>query len=278
MRVFISQPGRSHAREAISELTAALLQEGHDVHAGPADRAARRFGPDIVVARYEPGRLASAWFARRRNVPCCMLVDTEPRRPPPFFDRVIWRTAHRVIAASAALKDAVAAVGVDASRIDIFPGGAHLEHFLPPPFGPARPADAIVFGWFGDSTSASTAAQDLALTVIDDALPRVRVPDVIAGIDIALFPQASASRLLDCMAARRAIVAPATLEVRGLLEHEHTALLFDPAEGGALLRAAARLIADPALRTRLGEAAHAEIIRRDLTWRGLARRVTDVAL
>ena len=80
------------------------------------------------------------------------------------------------------------------------------------------------------------------------------------------------------MAAGRAIVAPGTPEVRELLEHEHTALLFDPDDGGALLRTAARLIADAALRTQLGEASRSEIIRRDLTWRGFARRLANAAL
>jgi glycosyltransferase involved in cell wall biosynthesis len=135
----------------------------------------------------------------------------------------------------------------------------------------------VTLGWFGGSAPASITAHGLALTIIGDAIPRARVPDLIAGIDIALLPQPSPSRLLDCMTARRAIVAPATPEVRELLEHERTALLFDATDDGALLRAAARLIADPALRAQLGEAAHADLIRRGLTWRALARRIASAA-
>jgi glycosyltransferase involved in cell wall biosynthesis len=108
--------------------------------------------------------------------------------------------------------------------------------------------------------------------VIANVLP-ARVPDLLAGIDIALVAEPSPLRLLDCMAAGRAIVAPDHQEVRELLDHERTALLFDPVEAGALARAAARLIADAPLRARLGEAARAEIERRDLTWRSLARRI-----
>ena len=93
MRIFICRHGRGHAPESIEELTTALLQEDHEVHAGKADRAARRFAPDLVVARYEPGHFASAWFARRQRVPLNLLVDAPPRNPPPFFDRIIWRTA-----------------------------------------------------------------------------------------------------------------------------------------------------------------------------------------
>jgi glycosyltransferase involved in cell wall biosynthesis len=278
MRIFICWHDRGHAPEAIEELTTALLQENHEVHVGKADRAARRFAPDLIVVRYEPGHFACAWFARRQRVPLCLLVDAAPRRPPPLFDRIIWRTANHVFATNASLKNAVTAVGIDGKRIEIFPDGAVPERFLPPPFAPARASDAVVLGWFGGSAPASIAAQDLALTVIGDAVPRVRVADLITGIDVALFPQASASRLIDCMAGGRAIVAPDTPEVCELLEHEHTALLFNTAEDGALLRAAARLIADPSLRAQLGETARSEITRRDLTWRGLARRITNEAL
>jgi glycosyltransferase involved in cell wall biosynthesis len=278
MRIFICRHGRGHTPATIEELTTALLQEGHAVHVGKADRAARHFTPDLIVTRYQPGHFACAWLARRRRLPLCLLVDTAPRHPPSLFDRIIWRAATRVFATNAILKDAVAAAGVDHDRIDVFPGGAVLEHFLPPPFAPARASDAVVLGWFGGSAPEPTAAHDLALTVIDNSIPPVRAADLIAGIDIALFPHAAPSRLIDCMAARRTIVAPAAPEVRELLQHERTALLFDPTDDGALLRAAARLIADPALRARLCEAAHAELIRRDLTWRGLARRITSIAL
>jgi glycosyltransferase involved in cell wall biosynthesis len=278
MRIFVCRHGRGHAPEANDHLITALLQEDHAVHAGKPDRAARRFAPELVVAGYQPSHFACAWFAHRQRLPLCLLVDTTPRHPPPLFDRITWRAAARVFASNAALKDAVATLGVPNERIEIFPGGAVLEHVVPPPFAPARASNAVVLGWFGGSAPASIAAHDLALTFIGDDVPRVRVTDLIAGIDIALFPLASPSRLLDCMAAGRAIVAPGTPEVRELLEHERTALLFNRDEDGALLRTAARLIADAALRAQLGKAAHAELIRRDLTWRGLARRITSAAL
>jgi glycosyltransferase involved in cell wall biosynthesis len=272
MRVFICWRGRGRLPEVIEELTTALLQEGHEVHVGKADRAARRFAAELVVARYEPGHFAAAWFARRRRVPLAVFVETAPRRPPRLFDRMIWRTASRVIAANAALKTAVAALGVDAGSIEIWPGGTVPERFLPSPFAPGRASDRVVLGWFGNAPG-SIAAHGLVLSVIDDSVPPIRVADLIAGIDVAVFPHASALRIIDCMAAARAIVAPDTPEVRELLTHEQTALLFDAAEDGAVLRAAARLVADTVLRARLGEAARGEIIRRELTWRALARRL-----
>ena len=273
MRIFTCRRERGHTPEAIAELTTAFLQEGHEGHVGKPDRAARRFAPDLVIARYEPGHPAAAWFARRRRVPLAVIVDTAPHRPPPLLDRLLWRTASRVIVSTGALKDAVAAVGVDANSIEICFGGTVPERFLPPPFAPACAPDAVMLGWFGGSAPASIATHGLALSGIGESVTPARAADLIAGIDIALFPQASAPRLIDCMGAGRAIVAPDAPEVRELLEHEETALLFDPTDDGALLRAAARLVADSPLRARLGEAARAEFDRRGLTWRGAARRL-----
>jgi glycosyltransferase involved in cell wall biosynthesis len=272
MRILVCRPPRAH--EPIEQLITALLQEGHAVHPGRPDRAGRRFAPGLVIARYAPGLLGCAWFARRRHVPLCLLVDTKPKHPPPLLERLLWRGVAHVLATSSTLKEDLIALGVAAETIELVPGGVLPERIPPAPFAPDRPA-GVVLGWFGGGAPATTAAPDLALTTIDAAVPAARLPDLLAGIDIALFPEPAPARLIDCMAAGCAIVAPDRPEVGELLEHGRTALLFDPAEAGALQRAAARLIADPPLRARLGEAARAEIMRRDLTWRGVARRLIE---
>ena len=106
---------------------------------------------------------------------------------------------------------------------------------------------------------------------------RDAVPALVGGFDIALQPlvvaYASPLKIFEYMAAGRAIVAPDQPNIREILRDGETAVLFDPAEPGAMARAIARLAADPALRQRLGEAARAEIARRDYTWRGNAARV-----
>ena len=51
------------------------------------------------------------------------------------------------------------------------------------------------------------------------------------------------------------------------------ALLFDPADPQAMWQAIATLVADPALRERLGRAARAALERHDYTWAGNARRI-----
>ena len=108
-----------------------------------------------------------------------------------------------------------------------------------------------------------------------------QVPAVVAGFDIALQPRvveyASPLKVFDYMAAGRAIVAPDQPNIREILQHERTALLFDPAREGAMAAAIVRLLADAALRRRLGAAARAELERRDFTWRGNAARIVGWA-
>ncbi|HET9147544.1 MAG TPA: glycosyltransferase, partial [Acetobacteraceae bacterium] len=110
---------------------------------------------------------------------------------------------------------------------------------------------------------------------------REAVPGLLAGFDIALQPRsvdyASPLKLFEYMAAGCAIVAPDQPNIREILTHGRTALLFDPDEPGALWQAVARLADDAELRERLGRAARAEIEARDLTWDGNARRVAEWA-
>lgn len=110
---------------------------------------------------------------------------------------------------------------------------------------------------------------------------RDAVPGLIAGFDIALQPAsvayASPLKVFEYMAAGRAIVAPDQPNLREVLEDGRTALLFDPEDPEAFWRAVLRLTEDAALRHRLGAAARAEILRRDLTWAGNARRVAALA-
>jgi glycosyltransferase involved in cell wall biosynthesis len=110
---------------------------------------------------------------------------------------------------------------------------------------------------------------------------REDVPGLIASFDIALqpasVPYASPLKVFEYMAAGRAIVAPDQPNIREVLEHGRTALLFDPDRKGAMSAAVLQLAGDAPLRARLGAAARAEVLRRDLTWAGNARRVAALA-
>ncbi len=111
--------------------------------------------------------------------------------------------------------------------------------------------------------------------------PREEIPRLVAGFDIALqpasVPYASPLKVFEYMAAGCAVVAPDQPNLREVLEDGRTALLFDPAEPGAMWRCVLRLAEEPGLRERIGRAARQEILRRDLTWAGNARRVVALA-
>lgn len=116
---------------------------------------------------------------------------------------------------------------------------------------------------------------------ITGVVPREEVADYIRCFDIALQPHvvayASPLKLLEYMALARAIVAPATENIRELLVHEANALLVAPDDTAAYGAAVCRLARDEALRKRLGAAARVTVLSRDLTWRHNAETVAALA-
>lgn len=228
------------------------------------------------------------------------------------MERFVWRSADRVLVVTQALADIVAAQGAPRERIRVVPNGIVPNRFANLPARPDAP-DEVVLGFIGfvrdwhgldaviDALAAQGSGPRVALTVVGDGparadlerqaaslglSDRVRftglaerdaVPALVAGFDIALQPRvvsyASPLKIFEYMAAGRAIVAPDQPNIREILADGETALLFDPAEKGAMWGAIRRLIDDAALRRRLGEAARAEIARRDHSWEGNARRI-----
>jgi glycosyltransferase involved in cell wall biosynthesis len=232
------------------------------------------------------------------------------------LERFVWRSATKVLAVTGVLQQAVAAAGVPADRIVVVPNGIDPAQFSGLPVREAGDRPLVlgfvgfVRDWHGlDAVIAAMAAErggpDLRLVVVGDGparaaleqqaaalglaervtftglQPREAIPALVAGFDIALQPlvvsYASPLKIFEYMAAGRAIVAPDQPNIREVLHDGETAVLFDPAEAGAMWRAIRRLAGDPALQRRLGEAARAEIARRDYTWRGNAARVVEWA-
>jgi glycosyltransferase involved in cell wall biosynthesis len=228
-------------------------------------------------------------------------------------ERFVWRAGKNVLAVTEVLRGHVLAAGVDPARARVVPNGVVLERFSQAP-GTANEIPVLGFvgfvrDWHGLDEAiramADNPAIPAAFTIAGDgpALPGLRalaaslgvadrvtfaglvphedVPATVAGFDIALQPRvveyASPLKNFDYMAAGRAIVAPDQPNIREILAHERTALLFDPARPGAMWDAVARLLADPALRARLGAAARAELEARDFTWRGNAGRIVGWA-
>jgi glycosyltransferase involved in cell wall biosynthesis len=228
------------------------------------------------------------------------------------LERFVWRSADRVLAVTRVLKDVIAANGVPKARIEVVPNGIEPTRFANLP-EPERGDDAVVLGfvgfvrdWHGLDAVISAMAADrsgplIRLEVVGDgpALASLQqqaaalgiadrvhftglvgheaIPQMVAGFDIALQPRvvayASPLKLFEYMAAGKAIVAPDQANIREVLTDGETALLFDPAETGAMWRAISRLAADATLRGTLGAGARAEIGRRDYTWQGNAERI-----
>jgi glycosyltransferase involved in cell wall biosynthesis len=114
--------------------------------------------------------------------------------------------------------------------------------------------------------------------IITGVLPREQVPQWLTAFDVAVQPDvvsyASPLKLLEYMAAGRAIVAPDRPNIRELLTDGVDALLVPP---DGLATALDRVLQDNALRRRLGAQARETIARRNLTWVGNAARIVEIA-
>lgn len=107
------------------------------------------------------------------------------------------------------------------------------------------------------------------------------IPSLLPAFDVALVPAinpyASPLKLFEYMTAGLATIAPDQPNLREVLEHDRNALLVPAGDGPSLHAALERLSSDESLRLRLGARARADVLERDLTWRGNARTVIDVA-
>lgn len=110
---------------------------------------------------------------------------------------------------------------------------------------------------------------------------RDRVPEMVAAFDIALQPAvthyASPLKLFEYLALGKAVVAPKEPNLMEVLRDGENARLFDGRTAGAFEAALDELLADPALRERLGAGARRSIDEQRLTWLENARRVTEMA-
>ena len=117
---------------------------------------------------------------------------------------------------------------------------------------------------------------------ITGAVPRDRLGDYLKRIDIALQPAATSyacpMKLIEYMAAGKAIVAPDQPNIRELLVHEHNGLLFDPGNVAAQARQIELLLADGERISQLGRAARKTVETKALTWDHNAAQVMDLIL
>jgi len=229
-------------------------------------RAARRVEADLLHAHWLP----SGWVAARTGKPYVVQVwgtDVElARRAPGLAGRVL-RGARLVIAASTALAESARALG--ATKVEVIPSGVDL----PPEVGEeASPPEVLYAGRLSPEKGVEElveAARGLNLVVAGDGPLRSRVPqargflphDELQHLYARAAVVACPSRregfgvaCLEAMAHGRPVVATDVGGLRDLVVDGETGLVV-PARDPAALRAALdRLLADPALRRRLGSA------------------------
>lgn len=116
--------------------------------------------------------------------------------------------------------------------------------------------------------------------IITGVIPHNLLANYVSAMDIALQPHvtpyASPLKLFEYMTLGRAIIAPDTENIREILEPEVDSLVFTPGDQTSLAAAIRRLAGDSELRVRIGAAAAAKIVARNLTWRGNAERVAKL--
>ena len=229
----------------------------------------------------------------------------------------VWRKADRLYPVTQVLADHAVTLGVRRDAVTVNQNGVDPSQYTYAPVTPA-PGGTVTLGfvgflrpWHGVEFVISMLAEwhdapDFRLVIAGEGparqqlecraraagiadrvaflglVPRDRLIAVIRGFDIALQPSAvayaSPLKLFEYMALGRAIVAPDQPNIREILNHDRTALLFEPGNRDALRNAVAQLAYRPEARRRLGDAARLALIERDYTWRGNARRIVAAHL
>jgi glycosyltransferase involved in cell wall biosynthesis len=131
---------------------------------------------------------------------------------------------------------------------------------------------------------AALAARGLAAqTELTGAVDPAEIPGLLARIDVAVAPYPdledfyfSPLKVMEYMAAGRAVVASRIGDIDGLVSHGETGLLCAPGDPAALAKALAALIRDPAQRIRLGRAARHHAAA-ELGWTSVAQRILALA-
>lgn len=115
-----------------------------------------------------------------------------------------------------------------------------------------------------------------AVTITGE-VDRAGVRKFLAEMDIALQPAATTyacpMKLIEYMAAGKAIIAPNQPNIQELLTHEENGLLFETQNWTHLTQQMERLLQNRDLMLRIGSAAKETVQKRRLTWEENARRV-----
>lgn len=137
----------------------------------------------------------------------------------------------------------------------------------------------------GEETELLQLAQQAGLAAAIDYrgwVEPTEIPALIAAADLALVPMDDtlinrarcSAKLLELMAAGKALVAGNVGQVGEYIEHGQSGLLVPASDPAAMARAALRLLDDSALRLCIGQAAR-ERVARHFTWDILAPRAEE---
>jgi 2-deoxystreptamine N-acetyl-D-glucosaminyltransferase/2-deoxystreptamine glucosyltransferase len=249
-------------------------------------RAARRAArdADLVHAHWLPSGAIAA-FCGKPFVLQLWGTDVELGRRVPWLARWVLRRARVTICPSRALASAALSLGAPAPKV--IPGGVDLpdgdrHEALPPEVlyaGRLSPEKGVL--------ELAEAAAGMKLVVAGDGPLRGRVPHALGFVPreelFSLYRRAAVvvcpSRregfgvvCLEAMAHGVPVVASAVGGLLDLVVDGETGLLVPPGDVEALRRALERLLADPALRRRLGEAGRARA-RSEFSWEAAARKL-----
>jgi len=141
-------------------------------------------------------------------------------------------------------------------------------HFLLVGDGPARPR---IEGKLRDMNHAGRVS-------LVGRVAHESVPSYLATMDIGIMPRSnfygSPIKVIEYMAMGMPVVAPRLGPLCEVVDHEVQGLLFEPDNVAELVEKVRLLVTRPDLRSRMGAAARARVLR-DLTWRHNAGRVAE---
>lgn len=248
--VYSERPYRDFEPQALQPLAARLERQ--------ALRAAR-----TVIAVSSPMAAQVKHLARRDALVVPNGADPDRFNPSSVEPRLgPWSGPGLVLGWSGGLREWH---GLDLllEALALLPGNVRL---LVVGDGPARPAV--------EARAAQLGVTDRVF--ITGLVPREAMPSYVAAMDVGVVADertgvASPMKLLEYMAMGKAVVAPDLPNIRDIVAHGQTGLLFEPARAGSLSRAVEQLSTDLA-RQQLGHAARTLVITQR-NWRAIAKHV-----
>ena len=255
---------------------------------GSFSRAARRASRDAdLVHAHWLSAGAVALTCRKPFVVQLWGTDVELARRVPALARRVLARARLVVCASNALADAARELG--AREVRVIPSGVELPDQLEVP---AEPPEVLFVGRLSPEKGILElvqAADGMKLTVAGDGPLRERAPGALgfvphhelgplyeraAVVAIPSHREGFGVTCIEAMAHARPVVASAVGGLLDLVVDGETGVFVPPRDVGALRAALERLLADPELRDRLGEAGR-ERVRRHFAWPAVTSATID---